>query len=86
MTRMGRSGDLMIRAMLVSASHFRENPPCCRYYPSCSNYAIQAVTSFWLPQRRPFAFCVSCAAGLKSRGTDMFAALFHLLYFVVKGL
>ncbi|WEV64985.1 membrane protein insertion efficiency factor YidD [Bifidobacterium sp. ESL0732] len=22
------------------------NPPCCKYYPSCSNYAIQAVTRY----------------------------------------
>lgn len=22
------------------------NPPCCKYYPSCSNYAIQAVTCY----------------------------------------
>ncbi|MBB2955861.1 hypothetical protein FHX77_001298 [Bifidobacterium commune] len=22
------------------------NPPCCKYYPSCSNYAVQAVTRY----------------------------------------
>ncbi|MDF7663144.1 membrane protein insertion efficiency factor YidD [Bifidobacterium sp. ESL0763] len=22
------------------------NPPCCKYYPSCSNYAVQAIARF----------------------------------------
>ena len=33
-------------------------PPCCRYYPTCSRYAIQAITKYgalkggWLALRR----------------------------------
>ncbi|MDD7416603.1 MAG: membrane protein insertion efficiency factor YidD [Treponemataceae bacterium] len=22
------------------------HPPCCRYYPTCSNYAIEAITKY----------------------------------------
>lgn len=39
------------RAMLAVIHWYQRhisagNPPCCKYYPSCSNYAIQAVARY----------------------------------------
>lgn len=48
-TRQSRSA--VSRAMLAAVRWYQVhisagNPPCCKYYPSCSNYAIQAVTRY----------------------------------------
>ena len=43
----GRNGNWMIRAIRWYQRHISANTaPCCRYYPSCSNYAIQAIERF----------------------------------------
>lgn len=47
----GRSRSAFARAMLAAVRWYQVhisagNPPCCKYYPSCSNYAIQAVTRY----------------------------------------
>lgn len=43
----GCDGNWMIRAIRWYQRHISVNTaPCCRYYPSCSNYAIQAIDRF----------------------------------------
>lgn len=47
----GKSRSVIARAMLAAVHWYQVhisagNPPCCKYYPSCSNYAIQAVTRY----------------------------------------
>lgn len=41
-------GELMVRAVRWYQRHFSAHRavPCCRYYPSCSNYAIEAIERF----------------------------------------
>lgn len=46
-----KSHSAVCRAMLAAVRWYQihisaGNPPCCKYYPSCSNYAIQAVTRY----------------------------------------
>ena len=35
---------LLIRFYQQGISPFK--PPCCKYYPTCSNYALQAIERF----------------------------------------
>lgn len=48
--------QLMIRGYQVAVSPLL--PPACRYYPSCSNYALEAINKYgamrggWLAARR----------------------------------
>lgn len=41
-------GEAMVRGIRWYQRHFSANRavPCCRYYPSCSNYAIEAVRRY----------------------------------------
>ncbi|WP_172144383.1 membrane protein insertion efficiency factor YidD [Bifidobacterium panos] len=45
---MSVTGNVMIRAVRWYQCVFSAHrcAPCCRYYPSCSNYAIQAIRRF----------------------------------------
>ncbi|MBW3095017.1 membrane protein insertion efficiency factor YidD [Bifidobacterium sp. 64T4] len=45
---MSVAGDAIIRMIRWYQRHFSANRavPCCKFYPSCSNYAIQAVRRF----------------------------------------
>ena len=51
------------RSMMVMLRFYKRQispalPPCCRYFPTCSEYAMQAVTKYgavkggWLALRR----------------------------------
>ena len=43
----GHNGNWMIRTIRWYQRYISANTaPCCRYYPSCSNYAIQAIDRF----------------------------------------
>nr|WP_236022523.1 membrane protein insertion efficiency factor YidD [Bifidobacterium phasiani] len=43
----GKVGSAMVRGVRWYQRHISANtPPCCKYYPSCSNYAIQAVERY----------------------------------------
>lgn len=42
-----QNGNWMIRAIRWYQNHISvHTAPCCRYYPSCSNYAIQAIQRY----------------------------------------
>ena len=45
---MSRAAAILIRGVRWYQRHWSAHRavPCCRYYPSCSNYAIQAVGRF----------------------------------------
>lgn len=36
-------------------------PPCCRYIPTCSSYAVTAITRYGCAQGGAVAACVYCA-------------------------
>lgn len=43
----GRVGSAMIACVRWYQRHISANTaPCCKFYPSCSNYAIEAVERF----------------------------------------
>ncbi|MEE3341361.1 MAG: membrane protein insertion efficiency factor YidD [Bifidobacterium merycicum] len=45
---MSVAGDAIVRMIRWYQRHFsaKRAVPCCKFYPSCSNYAIQAVRRF----------------------------------------
>lgn len=50
-SRSKSSRSVFAHAMLAAVRWYQVhisagNPPCCKYYPSCSNYAIQAVSRY----------------------------------------
>ena len=70
MTTVKRIGAAPLVAMLLFYQHFISpmTPPTCRYYPSCSTYALTAIRRFgpvkgtWLATKR-LARCHPWTAG-----------------------